>query len=573
MFRRIVVLSAVALTCLGAVPRPGSASSPSSLLEGRLISGAALRLAHQPRSSVLNWLRHHAVVRTASLDADGATIEIRFRDGRRGVIVSDALTTVRVPIASHLPRLRANRVPHQVAAGARAVVLEPFAQELDLGPNVGDVEVKDLQSAGFQVDQAYDTAVTVDLMSTLPRYSVVYMHTHSGSGIVVTGQPAACSPYSNADGSVIGVGVLGTDQCYLAITPTYITSHMSQFPTNALVFVNGCKLRGTQFWPSLQQKGVGALVSWDNLAIPSDEFFAAAGFFYYMDGGASVASALGSLLGAGYGHSSYNGTPATIGFEGNGNITLRSVGGSPPSATATPTATSRIPGPPAPTSTPTSVPTATRIAVATNTSVPTATTVPTATNTSVPAVVPALSLSTATVRPGGAQTLSVHYLPGASVSFEVTFPNGDTLRSSSSTDTTGDAHYAFTQAASKITRGSSVALVRALIHQGETVQTAETRYTIGFGKMDVDAEPRQPSAGSSVTVYVHSLANKRLVVLARAPHGKLKKVGGAITGPGGWTHVSYKVPVSLPAGSVVDLRAQTRIKGKQVHSATSIVVE
>src|SRR5260370_34245960 len=63
--------------------------------------------------------------------------------------------------------------PARSPAG-RALVLEPFATQLGLGPGAGDPEVSKLQAAGFDVTELHDTAVTVQVMATFWQYNVIY---------------------------------------------------------------------------------------------------------------------------------------------------------------------------------------------------------------------------------------------------------------------------------------------------------------------------------------------------------------------------------------------------------------
>jgi len=69
---------------------------------------------------------------------------------------------------------------------------------------------------------------------------------------------------------------------------------------------------------------VAALVSWDQNAAAKDDYLSAAAFFNVMGTGQSVSAAISTLHAAGYGTSSDNGVPATLGYLGDGSVTLSS---------------------------------------------------------------------------------------------------------------------------------------------------------------------------------------------------------------------------------------------------------
>jgi uncharacterized membrane protein (DUF2068 family) len=217
-------LSALALALAAAgllFPAAGMARTTTSA-DTAVLGAASLRLRGETSSAVISWLTRQRGVRSAALGPDHRTIEVRFRDGGQAAILPSLTTTVR--LGGLRPLLRA-AAPAQ-APGARAAVWEPFATELGLGPHAGDVEVQLLQAAGFSVDQAYDTTVTVASMASLASYAVVYMHTHSGltqsgDGVLATGQLDTNDPSVApliSDGSVIPVGVAGSSDTYYGIT-------------------------------------------------------------------------------------------------------------------------------------------------------------------------------------------------------------------------------------------------------------------------------------------------------------------------------------------------------------------
>ncbi len=219
-------------------------------------------------------------------------------------------------------------------SGARALVLEPFATELNIGSHAGDAEVDDLQAAGYAVDQLYDTNVTLATMKTLPNYNVVYMLTHSGvnqygEGVIATGQFDSNDPSVDPlikEYSVLPVGVVGTNQMYYGIMSPYVDKYMGRFPAHSIMFINGCRmLKASIFWHSLAAKGLGSMVSWSEDALTADDTVAAEEFFGALLAEKSVADALNIVRAAGHGTSQPFDMPAaTIGYLGDGSLTLAS---------------------------------------------------------------------------------------------------------------------------------------------------------------------------------------------------------------------------------------------------------
>jgi hypothetical protein len=243
------------------------------------------------------------------------------------------------------------------SSAAHAIVLEPFASELNLGSSAGTPESDALRASGFSVDEAYDTDVSVSLMSTLSHYSVVYILTHSGvnaqgEGVIATGEVANPDPNVKPlldDHTVIIVGIAGSDTKYYGVLSGYFSEHVGRFPPNSLVFVNGCSiLRGTLVWGALAAQGVRAMVSWDNESAAPDDGTAGQQFFDELAAGETVAGAVSRVVSAGHGVSVIGGTAAHFGYVGDGDFTLHDVL-DPPTATPVPS--------PTPTASPSAAPT------------------------------------------------------------------------------------------------------------------------------------------------------------------------------------------------------------------------
>lgn len=581
----LVLLFLAALAPATTASTHASGAGPTGLtrIDARMLHLASLRLGHASAPALLRWLQGQRSVRQVNIGRDGKTLDIRFSDGMRAAVLSDGLgeAVLRAPVP--MPKVMSDMrqaAPAQSGTG-RAVVLEPFASELGLGPTAGDVEVHDLQSAGFSVDQGYDTAVTVATMLTLSNYNVIFMFAHSGigsggDGVIATGELAgtdpSVAPYL-ADGSVIVVGVAGSNNQYYGITSRFVSEHMGSFPSHSIMFVNGCNLLSAPaFWSAASAKGLGVLVSWDNESKGPENYLAAGAFFAEMDTGMTVSGAITAELQAGYGTSTVNGQTATLGFIGNGAITLAAAaGGSPgpgptstaPPVTAPPTQTvAPTPTQPPPTSTPTTAPTVIP-PTATPTSVP-----PTA--TPIPTPVP-LSISLrAKVRSGTLQRIVARTLAGAHVRFLITFPNGDRHARTVTADAGGVASFSFVQPASTILRGHLHASVLVEAGSGATAATRTATYRIGWNAVDVSVRPRLARPHARIMIWVHSHVRTTVILSVGTGNRWLAHLRTR-TGPRGWAHVSYRLPAAIRSRSLV-VRADVHLRGAGYHTRTILTV-
>jgi hypothetical protein len=572
---RILALGALFVAGLGSAVTTSARPVGEDLV---VLHAASARMANASQRDVLAWLKSRPAVGRAAIGRDGRTVSMVFRDGLYADILPRDTKNVRIPAAFSRYHLRPLQMP---ANGSRAVVLEPFATELGMGPNAGDPEVNDLQQAGFAVDQGYDTNVTVATMATLPQYSVVYMHTHSGvdsygRGVLATGEPAngdpSVQPYL-ADGSVVVVGVAGGTQNYYAITSTFLRQHEGQFGSSSLLFLNGCALlSSSDFWQALAARGVGVLVSWDHDAQNQDDYLSAAAFFHQMDQGLSVQGALQSLYANGYGVSTYQGQKATLGYLGGGGITLQQAAGGTvlPPVTSTPTNTAVPTSTPTATATrtPTGVPssTVTTVPTATNTPLPSPTDTPQPTSTATATGIPMTGSLRTKVRPGSRQSIDATYLPDTNVRYRVVYPNGDTRTGTGRTDSSGTVRMSFVQPASKITRATSVATVT--VDAGSGLSWAG-EYTIEFGAIDVAVQPRSQTPGGRVAIWIHARAREDVTATVRIPRGQAEVRGR--TGAKGWAKLTYRLPVAVRGGALT-IRADAHQGSVDVHSATQLFV-
>lgn len=593
MKTRIILLASLCFVTFAVRSGPSSLAHAQSSGDLHLLRMASQSLAHHTRAQVLRWLHTQLGVRSAAIGVDGRTMNLMFRDGMQADILPSQVKPVKLAFSV---KARTG-APAQQSAVPAALVAEPFASELGIGGNAGDVEVRDLQVAGFRVDQLYNTQVTVATMLSLGNYNVVYLHTHSGvspngHGVVATGELANGDPAVAqylADGTVVVVGVAGSTQMYYAITSGFITAHAGQFRHNSLLFINGCSLLSTpDFGQALLARGAGVLVSWDQLGTSQDDFLSAAAFFNVMSQGTTVSAAIASLRAAGYGISHYQGATATLGLQGDGTITLTTAaqGPLPTSPSATPTSTA----------TPTTTPTATTASpTASATTVPTPTATPTSTPsttlppppshpptpTPAPATLTSTALPTVTttpltvlqgtlkpvVAPNSMQHVLAHYAPNTPLHFRVVFPNGDVRQTQKLSDATGSAIFVFKQHASKISRESNIAAVQVSTPAGAGVPVT-LHYRIGWGPIDLAVEPRVQRPGHTVVIWVHSRAGAAITVTIQV-HGKKTVHLDAITAKDGWADLLRNIGIHARPRDTVYVRADVRLNHKDRHTSST----
>lgn len=333
----------------------------------RTVALTASRIGvHSPRQARV-WLLRQPRVQTAQMGRDGQTLDVHFRDGGELALLPRA--THRTAIRAEPSALRPLLSTRDTSNG-KAIVLEPFADELGLGSDAGQGEIVPLQASGFSVDVLRNSQVTVATMETLSNYSVVYMETHSGTlgdgdAIVLTRQTSSAG-ISNLfkDGSVAQGIAYGDQALYIAIKAQFVLQHMGKFPTGSIIFLNGCELLGANvLWDAFHQQNVATMISWDNKVINTLDEQAADFMFPRLAHGETVASNVEAAKAANLGKSTFENVEAHLGYLGDGNNTLANAlhGVLSPLTTSTPT--------PIPTSVATS--TATTMPTATPTPLPT----------------------------------------------------------------------------------------------------------------------------------------------------------------------------------------------------------
>jgi hypothetical protein len=262
----------------------------------------------------------------------------------------------------------------QNVAAPRALVLEPFGIELDLGVNAGQPEIDALTQAGFQVDVYRESAVTIPVIESMAGYSVVYMESHSGTCgpplckkndvFVLTGVPvpADVNPYRSlfADGSMTeGSPDTHPGNIYLAFTSQLIKQHVGTFADSSIVFINGCDLLANpNFLQVLSAHGASTVYSWNRRVNNFDAEAAADFIFSHLTAGETASAALADARANGLGTSLAE-DGATLDLFGDpDNAFAKTLVEATP--TVTPTASPTPTGVPTSTSTPTPIPVATR---------------------------------------------------------------------------------------------------------------------------------------------------------------------------------------------------------------------
>lgn len=347
----------------GYAPRTSTANSvphgPLSMRDRATVPTASHLAATSPHRAAV-WLGHQSVVASVRIQSDKRTLDIQYRDGASLVILPPELHAHWVP-SRGFTRLSTTHGPVRDGAQPRALVLEPFAHQL--GRTEAQTLTAKLTQQGFKVDLYEDQAVTVGVLESMANYSVVYIRSHSnvygdGDAMVVTGETDA-GPYAALfqDGSVAQATVAGepNTNLYVAIRAPFFTKHVGMFPTDSVVFINGCAVLGaTTFWGALHSRGDSALIGWDNEVYSFVNEAAASAVFDHFGAGQSVRDDIKAATDLGYGVSTVGDKVSHLGYTGNGDLTLQEVltqSAPTPTAASTPIPTATA------TATPTSTPT------------------------------------------------------------------------------------------------------------------------------------------------------------------------------------------------------------------------
>lgn len=215
--------------------------------------------------------------------------------------------------------------------GAKALVLEPFADELGLGSSAGDEEAQVLTDAGFSVDVLRNQQVTVPVLQRIPQYAVTYVDTHSGvldngDAVVVAGESDP-NPYADyfRDHTLRQATVAGdpSRKLYNAVTGAFYVAHAEPFRAGSLLYLNGCSvLSASGFWSAVHGRGLAAMISWDAQAQVTTDESAASYVWSQLTRGQSVGPVVNEAVTEGIGVSLVDGQVAHVGYRGAGDETL-----------------------------------------------------------------------------------------------------------------------------------------------------------------------------------------------------------------------------------------------------------
>jgi outer membrane protein assembly factor BamB len=202
-----------------------------------------------------------------------------------------------------------------------------------------------------------------------------------------------------------------------------------------------------------------------------------------------------------------------------------------------------LPQPATPPGTPTALP-ATATPTITSTPTPTAT----ATATSTPVQVPLSISDVAQVNPGQMQKISITSAPNTLVKIRIEYPNGDHQSGRATTDAGGKATYSFKQGGSKVKHNNSTATITATAGTGSSQHVVTATYKIGWGTIDLSAEPRSVAVGKVVDIFVHAKPRSKVDVFIVTPSGRFIRLNEGKTGPKGFASFKYTVPKGLVSG-------------------------
>jgi len=478
------LLLPLALLWLALVPASGAVLLPrtSNVLFDMAVTGkASVMRSYAGVRQVRLWLDRQPSVSRSSVGRDGATISIYFRDGFHTAILWPRVPS-RTRIRPSVLASSVNRVNRMSQTGRRAIVLEPFRTELDLGPDAGESETSALQAAGYTVDNYSDAAVTVDVMKTLGTYNVVYDDTHSGvneygEGVIATGQVYNSNPDLEPyihEFSVMPVAVAGSPLLFYGVLSRFVQSHVDPFPSASIVFWNGCDmLRASRVWMALQQKGVVAMVSWDGEVLPLDAVNSAGTFFGALSAGADVIHALAAVRSVGQGTSHVDGQSfARLGFVGEGRATLSGLLSPEQPTPAMVVSPTTLP----PTFTPTLQP------VSTATSTPDA---------NVPLPKPMVRIYR---EPGsaGIRVVQIRSTPTARVTLEVRYAGGFVARATVHTDSSGAATYRYRQRPNAVSPASQTMQIHVRVTAHGHAVAVAVRTRADYAPLDLFLSLRSP---------------------------------------------------------------------------------
>jgi hypothetical protein len=239
--------------------------SQASQLYDTLLSQSGSTAA---RTAVIAFLLQQIGVSSAGLSSDGQTISIQYTNGIRGMISTAPNGTsggARRSFAALPTKTKICPLPATTAASTsamwtrNAIILAPFYDRFSpydssniIGSDLGNVCVGATQPI-------LNENVTIDILKTLTRYSIIALYTHGGIGFGANGEEiAVCTriPFNSVTQNqylddfvnyrLQPMTVDGTPGTFISATASFFQhyANVEKFPSS-IVFANACKTIGT----------------------------------------------------------------------------------------------------------------------------------------------------------------------------------------------------------------------------------------------------------------------------------------------------------------------------------------
>ncbi len=286
----------------------------------------------EPEASIstVDFIKTLEGIEAAGVSADECTIWLEDTQGSSGTIIFKPMEQTN-KVEPEITTFPADDNPTTPPNGKRAIILEPFettdGKGGELKNNDPEKISKTLKDAGITVTHLRGKDVSVEELSKLGKYDIVYIHTHCGykktdgsnlmSGEKVTDKNTR--KYQKKYGKGVGVGKVVTSKFINGLTfgnwgviKTYkingdfIRKNISFKDT--IVYVSGCNSNrgkdGNSMAKALKEKGASIYLGYTGFASPSyvthwtDVQF----FKYLVQHGLSVEDALKQKPNSDYGH-------------------------------------------------------------------------------------------------------------------------------------------------------------------------------------------------------------------------------------------------------------------------------
>ncbi len=260
----------------------------------------------EPEASIstVDFIKNLKGIEAAGVSADECTIWLEDTKGSSGTIIFKPMEQTNKPETEVTTFQAEDRMKEEVENstastppnGKRAIILEPFettdGKGGELKNNDPEKISKTLKDAGITVTHLRGKDVSVEELSKLGKYDIVYIHTHCGykktdgsnlmSGEKVTDENTR--KYQKKYGKGVGVGKVVTSKFINSITfgnwgviktykinGNFIRKNISFKDT--IVYVSGCNSNrgkdGNSMAKALKEKGASIYLGYTGFASPS----------------------------------------------------------------------------------------------------------------------------------------------------------------------------------------------------------------------------------------------------------------------------------------------------------------